>query len=145
MRPELMEFCRLAAAQVRLPGKSVLPEQVNSALGGISNLYVGKLQEMRKREVDVDTTEGFASELVPIHTLLAEIGYCTGLEGTDRDAVLAALKGTLQIYFTSNGPSAVYLGGIGRFTPYDLGHSRYHLTAENPLQAPAFRGPKFRR
>ncbi|MBL8173377.1 MAG: hypothetical protein JNK48_01820 [Bryobacterales bacterium] len=145
MQPEITDFCRLVAARVSLTDKSVLAEQVHSALGGISNLYVGKLQQLKVRQLELDTTEGFASEHVPVQSLLTEIGNCTGLEGDERNAVLNALKSTLQIYFTNNGASAVYLGGIGRFTPADVAHSRYHLTAENPLEAPGFRGPTVRR
>lgn len=145
MQPDLTDFCRLAAERISLPNKSVLPEQLNSALGGISNLYIGKLQSLRQRQMEVVTTDAFASDQVPVQTVLTEIGNCTGLQGEERNAVLDALKATLQVYFTANGASAVYLGGIGRFTPSDIAHSRYHLTAENPLQPPPFRGPRFRK
>lgn len=145
MRPDLPDFCRLAAERVSLPNKSVLPEQLNSALGGISNLYIEKLQQLHQPQLHTDTTEAFASEYVTIQQVLAEIGHCTGLHGQECNAVLDALKSELQSYFTNKGASAVYLGGIGRFRPTDLAQSQYHLFAENPLQAPPFRGPRFAR
>lgn len=145
MRPDLTDFCHLAVERLSLPEKSVLPEQINSALGGISNLYIERLQQLHKRELEIDTTDAFCSNEVPVSKVLTEIGHCTGLQGEDRNAILNALKSTLATYFTSDGPATVYLGGIGRFKPLQIERSSYRLTAQNPLQAPAFRGPKFSR
>ncbi|MFN7931747.1 MAG: hypothetical protein U0R19_00395 [Bryobacteraceae bacterium] len=127
---DLTEFCRTAAARVRLPKGKFLPEQMQSVIGGICNLYLGRMIDDGHLPVwTIETHDALASEAVPLPAVLAQIHYCSGVSRKHAPLVLQAFVETLKE--TCGGEAAhvsVSLPGMGSFSPIDPKHAHYWLT-----------------
>jgi hypothetical protein len=128
------EFCgRASKLFVERTKRRFVVEQMISALGGISNLYVHVSMEKGEDSFTLDTELAFASSLVPEHAILAQIERCTGVPGRYSRAVLDCLRETLRGYFTRPN-TRVVLPCLGVFHPLNLEQDRYSVEFRNPIQ-----------
>lgn len=136
------KFSQLAAERVRQSGIEFLQEQMESVLGGISNIYVRRLIERKLAIATVETTDAIVSELALKSDILWQIRYCGGLDTDDQSiVVLDALKSTLRDMFVASQEPTLPLPGIGSFKPVSLEESRYKLTVQDPIVIHEFADP----
>jgi len=130
MQPvDVTEFCRRAS---QLFIERTFEEQMISALGGISNLYVHKSIENGEESFIVDTKEVFVSKLVSKPAILAQIQGCSGVPALFSNVVLDCLRDSLRECFP-NANTRVILPCLGVFEPVNLEQNLYSLEFRNPI------------
>jgi Dyp-type peroxidase family len=114
----------------------VTPEQILEVLGGLANLYLGKLISRGLKECKVATESAFASDLVTVPEIRQEIANCSGATDGRVDAIFRGMQKTLQNAFERQEKSAqgsvLLFEPLGTFEVIELRESRYFLTYRDP-------------
>lgn len=117
---------------------SVIPEQVFEVIGGLANLYLGRLMSSGEEALSVKTYFTFASKYVSVKDILGEIQNCSGISDRRRFAIASAMQIAFQNEFvkremTGEG-SVLVFKPLGTFTVTNLSQSEYVLTYQDPAR-----------
>jgi len=131
---DVTKFCREASELfVRRTKRPFVVQQMISALGGISNLYVHHSLEKGEDSFILYTEEAFVSALVPKGAILSQIERCSGVPARNSSVVLDCLRESLRGYFPGR-KAGVVLPCLGILRPVNLEQDRYKLEFQNPIR-----------
>jgi hypothetical protein len=106
-------------------------EQIKDAIGGIANLYLGKLIRDGSDALSMCTANTFASPGIPLAMITSEIEHSAGTKAGTGMKILLALQDEFLKYFPTEG-TYVTLHALGHFRLMDRATHSYQVTYKDP-------------